>query len=228
MDVVPVPRIMGALLFKPTPHIDERGFFSRTFDVDVVRAAGIDPGAFVQDSVSRSALGVVRGLHVRRGAGEAKLVRCSYGAIFDVIVDLRQDSPTFGNWESFDLRDTPQVSVYVPAGCAHGFQAVTDPADVSYRIDRAHDATEDVSIAFDDPELAIPWPRPAAVRSARDRAGLTLADALKLLVRLFPQHQSSLFTSSAQIALSSPGLRTAQRRPNWRAPIVESQSTPAG
>jgi dTDP-4-dehydrorhamnose 3,5-epimerase len=181
LDVFPVPRISGALLFEPTPHIDERGFFTRTFDVDVMRAAGVDPGAFVQDSVSRSALGVIRGLHVRGGAGEAKLVRCSYGAIFDVIVDLRRDSPTFGNWESFDLRDTPQVSLYVPAGCAHGFQALADPADVSYRIDRAHDPAEDVSIAFDDPELAIPWPRPATVRSARDRAGLSLAGALKLL-----------------------------------------------
>jgi dTDP-4-dehydrorhamnose 3,5-epimerase len=181
LDVVPVPRISGALLFKPIPHIDERGFFSRTLDVDVIRAAGIDPGAFVQDSVSRSVLGVVRGLHVRSGAGEAKLVRCSYGAIFDVIVDLRPDSPSFGNWESFDLRDTAQMSVYVPVGCAHGFQALTDPADVSYRIDRAHDPAEDVSIAFDDPELAIPWPRQATVRSARDRAGVSLADALKLL-----------------------------------------------
>jgi dTDP-4-dehydrorhamnose 3,5-epimerase len=183
IDVRPVPRISGALLFEPAPHVDERGFFSRTFDADVVRAAGIDPCAFVQDSVSRSALGVIRGLHVRSGAGEAKLVRCSYGAIFDVIVDLRPDSPTCGNWESFDLRDTPQLSLYVPAGCAHGFQALTDPADVSYRIDRAHDPAEDVSIAFDDPELAIPWPRPATVRSARDRAGLSLADAVRALAR---------------------------------------------
>jgi dTDP-4-dehydrorhamnose 3,5-epimerase len=108
----------------------------------------------------RSARGVVRGLHVRRGCGEAKLVRCSYGAIFDVIVDLRPTSPTYRNWESFELRDDDQVSLYVPAGCAHGFQALTDPADVSYRIDRAHDPAEDVTIPFDDPELAIPWPSP--------------------------------------------------------------------
>src|ERR1039458_2904510 len=73
----------------PTPYVDERGFFCRTFDTEAARAAGIDPAAFVQDSISRSARGVVRGLHVRRGDGEAKLVRCSYGAIFDVIVDLR-------------------------------------------------------------------------------------------------------------------------------------------
>jgi len=176
-----VPSIAGALLFTPSPHVDERGFFSRTFDADVVREAGIDPAAFVQDSLSRSACGVVRGLHVRRGKGEAKLVRCSYGAIFDVVVDLRPSSPTQGNWESFELRDHEQISLYVPAGCAHGFQALTDPADVSYRIDRAHDPAEDVSIAFDDPELAIPWPLPVATMSRRDRAAPPLAAAMKML-----------------------------------------------
>ena len=142
--------------------------------------AGIGPG-FAQDSISRSARGVVRGLHIRRGDGEAKLVRCSYGAIFDVIVDLRPASPTYRQWESFELRDTGQLSLYVPAGCAHGFQALTNPADVSYRIDRPHDPTEDVSIAFDDPELAIPWPLPVTIRSERDRLALGLAMAEKLL-----------------------------------------------
>ena len=181
MDVCPVPRIAGALLFRPAPHVDERGFFCRTFDVEVMRAAGIDPAAFAQDSLSRSARGVVRGLHVRRGDGEAKLVRCSYGAIFDVVVDLRPDSPTYRNWESFELRDDEQVSLYVPAGCAHGFQALTSPADVSYRIDRAHDPAEDVSIAFDDPELAIPWPLPVAAMSPRDRVAPPLTAAMKLL-----------------------------------------------
>lgn len=161
--------------------MDERGYFCRTFDAEVARAAGIDPAAFAQDSISRSARGVVRGLHVRRGAGEAKLVRCSYGAIFDVIVDLRPGSPTYRNWESFQLRDREQVSLYVPAGCAHGFQALTDPADVSYRIDRPHDPAEDVSIAFDDPELAIPWPLAVTMRSDRDQLAAQLAVAEKLL-----------------------------------------------
>ena len=169
MDVEDVPRIAGALLFVPTPHVDERGFFCRTFDMDIMRAAGIDGATFSQDSVSRSSRGVVRGLHLRGGDGEAKLVRCSYGAIFDVIVDLRPLSPTYGNWASFELRGDTQVSLYVPAGCAHGFQALTEPADVSYRIDRPHDPTEDVSIAFDDPDLAIPWPLPVAGMSQRDR-----------------------------------------------------------
>jgi dTDP-4-dehydrorhamnose 3,5-epimerase len=181
MDVTPVPGIAGALLFQPSPHVDERGFFCRTFDAEAVRGAGLDPCSFVQDSLSRSARGVVRGLHVRRGAGEAKLVRCSYGAIFDVIVDLRPASPTYRNWESFELRGDQQVSLYVPAGCAHGFQALTDPADVSYRIDRPHDPSEDVSIAFDDPDLAIPWPLPVRLTSAKDRAAGSLGAALGVL-----------------------------------------------
>jgi dTDP-4-dehydrorhamnose 3,5-epimerase len=181
VDVCPVTHITGAVLFKPSPHVDERGFFCRTFDADVMRAAGIDPAAFVQDSLSRSARGVVRGLHVRRGDGEAKLVRCSHGAIFDVIVDLRPASPTYRNWESFELRDDEQTSLYVPAGCAHGFQALTDPADVFYRIDRAHDPTEDVSVAFDDPYLAIPWPLPVATMSQRDRTAPQLAAAMRTL-----------------------------------------------
>ena len=181
MDVSSVPRIDGALLFQPAPHVDERGFFCRTFDADVVRAAGLDPAAFIQHSQSRSVRGVVRGMHVRRGRGEAKLVRCSSGAIFDVVVDLRPTSPTYRNWASFDLRDDEQVSLYVPAGCAHGFQALTEIADVSYMIDRAHDPAEDVSIAFDDPDLAIAWPLPVTLMSAKDRLAPPLADAARLL-----------------------------------------------
>ena len=124
MIVEHVPQIAGVLLFTPAPHADERGFFCRTYEEADVRAAGLDPAAFVQDSISRSRQGVVRGMHVRSGAGEAKLVRCSYGAIFDVVVDLRRDSPTFRNWASFELDGSTQVTLYVPAGCAHGFQAL--------------------------------------------------------------------------------------------------------
>ncbi len=182
MKAVPVPNISGALLFEPTPHVDARGFFCRTFDREVVRAAGVDPDGFVQDSVSRSAKGVVRGMHLRSGAGEAKLVRCSFGRVFDVVVDLRPASPTYGNREYFELRDDTQVTLYVPAGCAHGFQALTEPADVSYRIDRAHDPAEDVAIVFDDPDLAIPWPLPVTLMSARDRAAQSLAEARKCVL----------------------------------------------
>jgi dTDP-4-dehydrorhamnose 3,5-epimerase len=161
--------IPGVIVFTPQPHVDRRGFFSRTFDSQVARRAGIDPTAFVQDSVSRSAKGVIRGLHLRVGAGENKLVRCSAGAIFDVVVDLRPSSPTYRQWLSFDLDGDGQRSVYIPAGCAHGFQALTEPADTSYRIDREHDPSEDLTIAYDDPELAVPWPLPVTLMSESDR-----------------------------------------------------------
>ncbi|SDO79220.1 dTDP-4-dehydrorhamnose 3,5-epimerase [Streptomyces sp. cf386] len=179
MKAIEVPAIAGAYLFEPTPYADERGFFCRTFDADVVRSVGIDPDAFVQDSVSRSVRGVLRGLHLRSGAGEAKLVRCSYGQIFDVVVDLRPDSPTYRNVASFELSGETQTTLYIPAGCAHGFQALTGTADTSYRIDRPHDPAEDVTIAFDDPELAIRWPLPATSMSQRDREAPSLAEVLK-------------------------------------------------
>ncbi|MEU4115557.1 dTDP-4-dehydrorhamnose 3,5-epimerase [Kitasatospora sp. NPDC028055] len=178
MKATEVPAIAGAYLFEPTPYADERGFFCRTFDAEVLRSVGIDPDAFVQHSLSRSVRGVLRGLHLRSGAGEAKIVRCSSGEVFDVVVDLRPDSPTYRNTAFFQLSGETQVSVYVPAGCAHGFQALTD-ADVSYRIDRPHDPAEDVTIAFDDPELAIPWPLPATSVSERDRKAPSLAEALR-------------------------------------------------
>ena len=178
MKAIPVPEIVGAFLFEPTRHVDERGFFSRTFDAEVARSVCIDPSAFAQDSISRSRKGVVRGMHLRSGHGEAKLVRCSAGQIFDVVVDLRPGSSTYRNMRIFDLSGETQVTLYVPAGCAHGFQALTDPADVSYRIDRPHDPSEDVSIAFDDPELAIPWPLPVALMSERDRQAPPLAEAV--------------------------------------------------
>ncbi len=179
MKAIPVPEIQGAYLFEPTPHGDERGFFSRTFDRDVVASVGIDPDGFAQDSLSRSRKGVVRGMHLRGGAGEAKLVRCSHGAIFDVVVDLRPDSPTFRNVKTFELSGETQVSVYIPAGCAHGFQSLTDPSDVAYRIDRAHDPSEDITISYKDPELDILWPLSVTMVSDRDERAPSLGEALK-------------------------------------------------
>lgn len=169
-------KLHGVLVFTTTPHVDKRGMFSRTFEADLVRAAGIDPCAFVQDSLSRSAKGVIRGLHVRTGQGESKMVRCSAGSIFDVVVDLRRESPTYRQWTSFDLTGESQSSIYIPAGCAHGFQAMTELADITYRIDRDHDPTEDVTIAWNDPELAIPWPLPVTTMSERDLAAPCLAE----------------------------------------------------
>ena len=178
--------IPGLVRFRPDPHHDERGFFTRTFDADVARRAGIDPGSFVQDSLSRSRRGVVRGLHVRLGSGEAKLVRCSAGQIYDVVVDLRPGSPAFGSWLAFDLNGEEQTSLFVPPGCAHGFQALTATADTSYRIDRRHDPAYDLTVAYDDPWLAIPWPASVSGMSDADRAARPLAELAERLAEIRP------------------------------------------
>lgn len=183
MDVT-TTAIPGVLVLSPTPHRDERGFFSRTFDADVARRHGIDPTGFVQDSISRSARGVVRGLHVRLGVGEAKLVRCSSGALMDVVVDLRPGSPTFLRHEMFQLSGETQVSVFIPAGLAHGFQAMTEPADISYRIDQPHDPSYDLTIAHDDPEIGINWPLPVTLMSGADRTAPPLAAVRERLAEI--------------------------------------------
>lgn len=158
------------LLFCPSPHRDERGLFTRTFDAAVAAAHGLDPASFVQDSQSRSAHGTLRGLHGRAGSGEAKLVRCARGTILDVVVDARPGSPTYGRHEAFWLDDEQFHVLHVPRGFLHGFQVLSEVADICYRIDRAHDPAEDVSVRYDDPDLAISWPLPVEALSARDRA----------------------------------------------------------
>ncbi len=176
--------IPGLIHFRPKPHRDKRGYFCRTFDSQVARRAGLDPESFVQDSQSRSRYGVVRGLHVRLGAGEGKLVRCSHGALFDVVVDLRPDSPAYRRWLTFDLDGWTQESIYVPPGCAHGFQAITETADTAYRIDRAHDPADDLTVAWNDPELDVPWPIPVTMLSESDQHALPLAELESELARV--------------------------------------------
>ncbi|WP_433250282.1 dTDP-4-dehydrorhamnose 3,5-epimerase family protein [Streptosporangium sp. CA-135522] len=161
-------KIDGVLLFIPTPHRDDRGLFTRTFDRAVAEEAGLDFTAFVQDSQSRSRQGTVRGMHGRSGRGEAKLVRCARGAVHDVLVDARPDSPTFGEQTSVLLDDEAFVTLYVPPGLLHGFQALTEQTDVCYRIDREHDPAEDLSVRYDDPELLIHWLLPVSAISERD------------------------------------------------------------
>jgi dTDP-4-dehydrorhamnose 3,5-epimerase len=160
--------LAGVLLFVPTPHRDERGLFTRTFDLAIGAEHGVRAAEFAQDSQSRSGRGVLRGLHGRSGLGEAKLVRCAHGAVHDVLVDARPDSPTFGRQQSFRLDDNDFHHLYVPRGMLHGFQALTEIADVCYRIDRPHVPGEDLGVRYDDPDLAIDWPRPVGIISERD------------------------------------------------------------
>ena len=162
--------IDGVLVFVPTPHRDGRGLFTRTFHTAIAAEHGVDLGALAQDSQSRSRLGTVRGMHGRRAPGEAKLVRAAHGAVLDVLVDARPASPTFGRVETFRLDDEDFHHLYVHPGLLHGFQALTDTADVCYRIDRPHAPGEDVAVAHDDPDLAIAWPLPVTAISERDRS----------------------------------------------------------
>jgi len=155
------------------------GFFTRTFDVEVARRHGIVE--FLQDSQSRSRLGTVRGLHGCGSSGECKLVRCTHRDVHHVLVDARPGSPTFGSHQAFRLDDVTFDHLYVPAGLLHGFQALTEPSDVCYRIDRPHDPTEDLAVRFDDPALGVDWPLPVAAISSRDSSAGSWRDQVTRL-----------------------------------------------
>lgn len=174
-------QIDGSLLFVPTVHRDERGYFTRTFDNQTGATVGVDGARFVQDSQSRSRRGVVRGMHLRSGDGEAKLVRCARGRIHDVLVDMRAGSPTFGVVQAVELDDQTHATLYVPRGVAHGWQALTDEADVCYRIDEEHDPAFDVTVRYDDAKLAIAWPLPVEGVSAKDLAAPGFSQVLAQL-----------------------------------------------
>lgn len=169
--------LAGVLTFHPTPHRDERGLFTRTFDAAIAAEYGVVFGPETQDSQSRSEPGVLRGLHGRTGQGESKLVRVAAGAVLDVVVDARPGSETYGQHVAVVLDDTDFTALYIPAGCLHGFQVLGDrAADVVYRIDRPHDPTEDVGVRYDDPELAIAWRQGTTLLSPRDAAAGSWAD----------------------------------------------------
>ncbi|UPK28996.1 dTDP-4-dehydrorhamnose 3,5-epimerase [Bradyrhizobium sp. 195] len=152
------------------PEIDARGFFARLFDTEAFAAQGL-PTHFAQHSLSRNErAGTLRGLHHQAGRPEAKLVRCVAGRAFDVIVDLRRSLPSYGQWCSVELAADRHNSVFIPAGCAHGFQTLVEATELMYCIDVPYDAQGASGIRWDDPSLAIAWPLPDPILSARDRA----------------------------------------------------------
>lgn len=135
---------------------------------------------FVQDNHSRSLAGALRGLHyqafdARRGIGQVKLVRVGRGRIWDVVADLRPGSPTFGRWCARELDDETHAQLLVPAGCAHGFAVLSEVADVLYKQSTPYDPTTEHGIAWDDPELAVPWPITSPILSERDRTNPSFA-----------------------------------------------------
>jgi dTDP-4-dehydrorhamnose 3,5-epimerase len=166
-------KLSGALLLEPIVHGDQRGFFLETYRRSVLADLGIED-EFVQDNHSRSCRGVVRGMHFQPGM--AKLVRCARGEIYDVLVDLRRGSPTFGRWEGFELNDSNHHQIYCPDGFAHGFCVLSDVADVVYLTSAYYDSGRESGFAYNDPAVAIAWPQGVELSaSERDRNAPALA-----------------------------------------------------
>ena len=179
IDPTPLP---DACLVTLEPAEDERGFFARAFDADAFAARGM-ASRFAQCSLSfNRRKGTLRGLHYQAPPHmEAKLVRCVRGAVFDVIVDLRAGSPTFGRWWGTELSADNRLAVYVPEGFAHGFQTLTDAAELYYQISVPYVPEGSRGLAWDDPALAIAWPDAAgAITSERDRSHPQLKDIAPL------------------------------------------------
>lgn len=150
-------RLEGPALIKPAVHPDERGFFQETYRRTVFAELGIGD-EFVQENHSRSVHGVVRGMHFQVGDGTGKLVRCGRGAILDVVVDIRRGSPTFGEWEAFELTDENFLQMYCPVGFAHGFCVLSEQADVLYKQTAYYEGALERGISYADPDVAIAWP----------------------------------------------------------------------
>jgi dTDP-4-dehydrorhamnose 3,5-epimerase len=165
--------IQGVVLIEPTVHGDERGFLLETFRDSEMHNLGIEVD-FVQDNQSRSDGRVLRGIHMQRG--QAKLVRCPRGRIFDVAVDLRPDSPTYKRWEGYELDDVDHRQLFIPAGFGHGFCVLSEVADVLYRLSSYYDPDLESGIAWDDPEIAVRWPISDPILSDRDRSAPRLAE----------------------------------------------------
>lgn len=175
LNVIQTP-LPGVLIIEPKIFADERGFFLETYHASRFREAGLKD-EFVQDNHSRSRRGVLRGLHYQEPDGQGKLVRCSRGTVWDVAVDIRQGSPTFGQWTGVELSDENQKILWVPEGFAHGFCALTDEADLLYKCTRVYVAAHDRCILWNDPQIGIEWPVSNPLLSPKDAAAPPLKEA---------------------------------------------------
>jgi len=169
----------GVKVFEPQVFGDSRGFFFELWNQARYGDAGLTDG-FVQDNVSRSGHGTLRGLHYQYPTLQGKLVMVLSGSIFDVVVDIRCGSPNFGQWVGVALSDEDRRQVWAPRGFAHGFVVTSEHADVLYKVDGAYRPDEEFSIAWDDPALAIDWPVTPASLSEKDRNAPCLADITNL------------------------------------------------
>jgi dTDP-4-dehydrorhamnose 3,5-epimerase len=179
-------KLEGVIAVEPKVFGDERGFLLESFSADGWRELGID-AEFVQENHSRSTRrGTLRGIHFQTNPGQGKLVRAVRGAIFDVAVDLRRGSPTYGQWEGHVLDDETHRQLWVPVGFGHGFQVLSDVADVAYKLTSYYDPATEAGIAWDDPDVGVEWPLADPFLSERDQTAPRLtevADSLPFELR---------------------------------------------
>ena len=168
--------LAGAIVIEPEQNSDARGSFARLFDAELFSAQSL-PTEFVQSSISfNHHSATLRGLHFQASPyAEAKLVRCTAGAMLDVIVDIRRSSPTFGRHHSVELTAQNRLALFIPKGFAHGFQTLADGTEVYYQMTQKYVPGAARGIAWNDPAIGIAWPHPPAVMSDRDRALLPLS-----------------------------------------------------
>jgi len=174
-------KLEGVLLVTPQVFGDDRGFFMETYNQQKATELGL-PETFVQDNHSKSSKGVLRGLHYQCPQWQGKLVRVVQGEIFDVAVDIRAGSPTFGEWVGYYLNDENKQQLYVPEGFAHGFVVTSDTAEVVYKCTSLYQPAEEGSVLWNDPDIGIEWPIDAPLLSAKDEVGQRLKDLPTLSV----------------------------------------------
>lgn len=174
MQILDLP-LEGLKLLKPRVISDTRGFFIETYSQTRYREAGVEC-TFVQDNHSRSKRGTLRGLHYQSSPGQAKLIRVASGSIFDVAVDIRPHSPTFGQWYGATLDDAEHVQRFVPVGFAHGFCVTSEVADVVYKVSSPYDPSTESGMRWDDPDIGVNWPVAEPILSERDQHAESFAD----------------------------------------------------
>jgi dTDP-4-dehydrorhamnose 3,5-epimerase len=177
--------IPGVILVEPRVHRDDRGFFLESYHADKYREGGIDV-TFVQDNHSSSRKGTLRGLHGQSPHPQGKLVRALEGEIFDVVVDVRRGSPTYGRFVTAVLSSENFRQIYVPPGLAHGFLVVSEVAQVEYKCTDFYQPKAEFAIAWNDPELAIPWPIDEPILSTKDAAARPLSEMQGRLIDFAP------------------------------------------
>lgn len=168
-------KIEGLLLIEPKVFRDPRGMFVETYHAQRYADVGI-PGPFVQDNYSQSTKGTLRGLHFQEPRAQGKLVMVVEGSVYDVAVDIRKGSPTFGQWVAVELSADNRRQVYIPPGCAHGFCVTSKTAAFMYKCTEFYSPADERGIIWNDPALSIPWPTKDPMLSAKDRALRTLAE----------------------------------------------------